>query len=238
MDNFKQARLPFAFWTVARLFLFVGFCALCLSLVIKPVQSNAPQVSYDGLELVRDDKSGVSYFDPRADFSVYTRYIMLEPYVALKKNWERDTRVAGRRVPKKYVEELKVVAANLLQEVFREELGADGGFPLASAADDDVLLIRPAIINLDVTAPDVPMAGRVQTYTSSSLDATLYLEFFDSVSGAILGRVIDRQVIRDKGYASWTTSVSNRADAKRIYKRWAQWLRESWDEVHTEKKSG
>jgi hypothetical protein len=160
--------------------------------------------------------------------------MMLEPYVAFKKNWERNTKVAGRRVPKSHIEKMKVSAADLLKEVFQEELEANDGFPLATAADDHVLLFRTAIVDLVVTAPDVPVPGRVEQYTSSSLAATLYLELFDSVTGDILARAIDRQVVRDPGFARWTNSVTNRADAKRIFRRWASWLRQSWDQVHAE----
>lgn len=220
------------------LLLILCFSALCLTIAVKPVQSNVPEVSFDGLQLEQSRKTLVSYVHPEADFSQYTSYMMLEPYVALRKNWEKDTRVAGRRVPNSYVEKLKIAAADLLEEVFLEELGADGGFPLATEAGEHVLLLRPAIIDLDLTAPDIPTAAHTQTYVSSSLGATLYLEFYDSVSGAILGRVLDRQVVRDQGYGRWANSVTNRADAKKIYKRWAAWLRESWDEVHEKEDSG
>ena len=30
------------------------------------------------------------------------------------------------------------------------------------------MIVRPAIINLDVTAPDTPTAGRSRTYSSSA----------------------------------------------------------------------
>ena len=209
-----------------------GFLALCIGLNMAPVQSDPPQISHDGLHLEKGTGSSLIYIDPDADFSGYTKYMMLEPYVAFKKNWERNTKVAGRRVPKEHIAKMKVAAADLLREVFQEELEANDGFPLATAADDDVLLIRTAIVDLVVTAPDVPTVGRMEQYTNSSIAATLYMELFDSVTGDILARAIDRQAVRDTGYARWTNSVTNRSDAKRIFPRWATWLRESWDEVH------
>jgi hypothetical protein len=205
--------------------------AVLVTFNLQPVQSDAPEISHDGLHLVKEESSTVVYRDPDADFSVYTRYMMLEPYVAFRKNWERDTRVAGRPVPKDHIAKMKTEAARLLQEVFEEELGADDGFPLATAADDDVLLMRPAIIDLDVVAPDVPTAGRSRQYTADSMAATLVLELYDSVTGDILARAIDRQVMRQQGYARLSSSVTNVADARRIYKRWATRLRDAWEDV-------
>lgn len=217
--------------TVLKLLGMGVFLAVCVSLNMAPVQSDPPEISHDGLHLVKGTGKSIIYVDPEAEFSAYTKYMMLEPYVAFKKNWERDTRVAGRRVPKEHIAKMKAAGADLLREVFQEELEASDGFPLVEAADDDVLLIRTAIVDLVVTAPDVPVAGRMEQYTNSSIAATLYLELFDSVTGDILARAIDRQAVRDAGYARWTNSVTNRADAKRIFRRWASWLRESWDEV-------
>ena len=207
--------------------------AISLGLNVGPVQSDPPEISHDGLHLLKGHKSSIVYVDPEADFSIYTKYMMLDPYVSFKKNWERDTRVAGRRVPKDYIAKMKVAAADLLIEVFQEELEAVGGYPLVDTVDDDVLLLRPVIVDLMVTAPDVPVAGRVRQYTSSSMAATLYLELYDSVTGDILLRLIDRQAVRDHGYARWANSVTNRADAKRIYKRWAVWMRTSWDDFRS-----
>ena len=59
-------------------------------------------------------------------------------------------------------------------------------------ADYDVLLRRPAIIDLDIAAPDTMSAGRSRTFTTSTGAATLYIELFDSASGASIGRAADQ----------------------------------------------
>lgn len=220
-----------------RLVIMIGASVLgvvLLGLTAASKESEIPETTHDGLVLQKDSKAAVVYIDPEADFSAYTKYMMLEPYIAFRKHWERDTKVAGRRVPKSHIEKMKVTAADLLQEVFQEVLEDKDGFPKVDEPDYDVLLLRPAVIDLDVTAPDVPYGGRITTYVSSSVAATLYLELYDSVTGDIIGRALDRQTIRDSGYAKWANSVTNRADAKRIYKRWAGWLREAWDGVHAQ----
>ena len=199
------------------------------------VQSDdAPEVSHDGLHLVTDSDVAILYVKPEADFSSYEKVLMLEAYVAFKKNWERNTKVAGRRIPKKDIAKIKVGAAELLYESFKEELGDEGGYEFVTEADDNVMILRPALIDLEITAPDINSPGRVTQYVASAGAATLYLELFDSVSGEIMARIIDRRRMQDYGYARWANSVTNRADATRMFKRWADLLRQGMDEQRKE----
>ena len=196
------------------------------------VQSNPPEVSFDGLHLTKSKKVAVLYAKPDADFSGYDKVIMLDAYVAFKKNWQRDTKVAGRRVSNKDMNKIKEDVAELFHETFKERLEKDGGYPLVKDADENVLIFRPAIIDLDITAPDIPVAGRVTNYVASAGAATLYLELYDSVSGEILARIVDRRSMTDYGHMRWANSVTNRHEAKRMFTRWADLLREGLDVVH------
>jgi hypothetical protein len=199
------------------------------------VRSNdAPEISFDGLHLEPSKTVAISYVKPDADFSGYTKILMLEGYVAFKKNWQRDTKVAGRRVSNKDMERIKKEAAALLYETFKQELDEKGGYQFVDKAGDNVLILRPALIDLVITAPDIPVAGRVTQYVASAGAATLFLEMYDSVSGEILARAIDRRNMQNYGVARWSNSVTNRADAQRMFSRWAKLLRSSMDEVRSE----
>ncbi|MEH6584691.1 MAG: DUF3313 family protein [Halioglobus sp.] len=216
---------------IALLALAVAFAAIS-SLSVQ--STDAPQVSHDGLVLDPDSDVALLYVKPEADFSVYEEFLMLEAYVAFKKNWQRDTKVAGRRVSNKDMEKIKVEAAELLHESFKKELEEVGGYKFVDKPDDKVMILRPALIDLDITAPDIPVAGRVTNYVASAGAATIYLELYDSVSGEILARLVDRRNMQDYGHARWATSVSNRADAARMFKRWATLLRQGMDEQRKE----
>ena len=113
-----------------------------------------------------------------------------------------------------------------------ETLSENGGYGIVEEAGEDVLLVRPAIIDLDVTAPDTMSAGRSYTFASNAGEATLVVELSDSVTGDLLARAADRRASRDNITLQWTTRVSNRADAKRLMKHWATLLRDAMDEVH------
>lgn len=213
--------------------LFVTAVAFAAISTLSVHSGDAPQVSHDGLHLNPDSKVALLYVKPDADFSGYERFLMLDAYVAFKKNWERDTKVAGRRIPKQDIEKIKAEAAELLHETFKEELDEEGGYNFVTEADDNVMILRPALIDLVITAPDINSPGRVTQYVASAGSATLFLELYDSVSGEILARIVDRRNMQDYGYARWANSVTNRADAKRMFKRWADLLRQGMDEQRT-----
>ena len=196
--------------------------------------TDAPEISHDGLHLDTDSDVALLYIKPGADFSVYEEFLMLDAYVAFKKNWQRKTKVAGRRVSNKDMEKMKVEAAELLHESFRKELDEVGGYKFVDKAGDKVMIMRPALIDLEITAPDIPVAGRVTSYVASAGAATVYIELFDSVSGEILARSIDRRQMQNYGVARWANKVTNRADASRMFKRWATLLRQGMDEQRQE----
>ena len=188
-------------------------------------------ISFDGLELIEGSRVGAAYIDPNADFSVFQRVAILDPYVSFRRNWLRDqNRNRSRNLRASDVDRIKADVAALFKEVFTARLEADGGYEVVDVGGDDVLLLRPAIINLDVTAPDVQTAGRSRTFTATAGAATLYIELFDSVTGDILGRAADRQrASRAGGTVTWSNSVTNSAEARRIVGRWADLLRDFLD---------
>ena len=117
------------------------------------------------------------------------------------------------------MDRIKTRVSELFNSVFIEVLEADDGFEIVSEPDYDVLLVRAAIIDLDVTVPDTSAAGRSRSYTADSGAATLYIELYDSVSGQILGRAFDRQAARQNtSVMRWTNRASNTADARRVFR--------------------
>jgi hypothetical protein len=132
------------------------------------------------------------------------------------------------------MERIKEDVASIFKDVFTEQLEA-AGFDVVNYAGEDVLVLRPAIIDLDVTAPDVRTGGRSRTYTANTGAATLYIELFDSLSGAIVGRAADRRAAgRRGGFATVSNRVTNRADARREFRVWADKLIEFLNEHYVE----
>ncbi|MDH4019403.1 MAG: hypothetical protein OEU84_07370, partial [Xanthomonadales bacterium] len=95
-----------------------------------------------------------------------------------------------------------------------------------------VLLVRPAIVNLDVVAPDVGNSSSFsRSYSNRAGEMTLNIELFDSLTNDKIAKATDRKRDYDRGYAEWRTSVNNRAVARRMMTVWAKALRSALDEA-------
>ena len=204
---------------------------IALSPISGLAQDDEKPSTWDGLVQIEDSAVYSAFINPEADFGAFSRVGILEPHVAFRSNWQRDqNRSRSRNVRTSDMERIKNDVAGLLKDVFTEQLEA-AGFEVVNYVGDDVLLLRPAIIDLDVTAPDTQRAGRSRTYSAGTGAATLFLELFDSATGDLLGRAIDRRTAgRSGGFATVSNRVTNRADARREFRAWADKLIEFLDQ--------
>ena len=214
--------------------LFVAFpITLLLTLTSGPsvARDDMPEVTIEGLERVKDTRLASVYVEPGADFSQYNRINLVDPYISFKKNWKRDqNRSRVNKVSTADMDKMKTELAVMFREVFSEVL-EEGGYELVSDQAQDVLIIRPAIINLDVISPDTYSATRSHSYSESAGEMTLYLELYDSVTNDLIAKALDQQKDRKTGYFRWQSRVSNRAAANRILKVWANVLKDGLDEA-------
>ena len=191
-----------------------------------------PEVTVDGLHRVADSKLAVVYAEPGADLAQYNRILLLDAHVAFKKNWERNQRSSSaltRKVTSKDIEKIKNTLAAEFQTIFQTTL-EEGGYEVVTEPGEDVLLVRPAIINLDVNAPDTPRAGSTMTFAQSAGEMTLYVELYDSVTSDLIAKALDRRV-DNQSYYTWTNSVTNKKAAEKILKGWASILLEALNEA-------
>lgn len=189
-------------------------------------EEEADGLSFDGLKALEETRVHMAYIDPEADFSVFTRVSILEPHVAFRSNWRRDQNRSrsSRRVSTSDMDRIKQDVSALFKNEFTNRLESRG-FEVVNDAGEDVLVLRPAIIDLDVSAPDTMSGSRSRTYTAGVGAATLYIELFDSTSGAIVGRAADRRNARNgAGFATRANRVTNRAAASREFRVWADKL--------------
>lgn len=195
-------------------------------------QDESSQVSLEGLQLLEKDNRGEIYAKPDVDWSGYTQIQLQEAPVSFRSHWQRDQ---NRRDPFKVdardMERIRNALSELFRQVFTEELTKNGGYTMATSAGEQVLSIKPAIVDLDVVAPDTDNAGYRQQFTDSSGRMTLKLELHDSVSGELLATASVRIEDPRRGYLEWTTSASNRADAERLLRKWAVVLRQKLDKA-------
>ena len=198
------------------------------------------QTSPEGLQLTRTLPYGAIYMKPGATFEQYKRLALLDCFVQFAKDWQRNYNQnepdLEMQVSQGDMNRIKTELAAEFKRVFTEELQTDGGYEIVDIAAPDVLILRPAILNLIVNAPEIdtapPMSGSV---VASAGQMTLYLELWDSTTNKILARVIDTEADQGQGgLAEAGNSVGNKEAADRILKNWADRLRKALETARTE----
>jgi hypothetical protein len=195
----------------------------------------APEVTEDGLVLKPDTGRATVHVRPGATIADYSEFGLEPCEVSFRRNWLRDQNSSrvnlSNRVTQRDVDRIRDNLAAECDKYFRAALTEEPAYPLVENFDNGeaVLVLRPAIIDLDVSAPDVQSSGMQRSYTTTAGEMTLLLELVDGTTGEVLARARERQESRDVGRMQWSNSVTNRAEADRILKSWATRLRTGLD---------
>jgi hypothetical protein len=204
----------------------VVLAGLLLSTTPVAVAQKKAPADWDGLHKVESKKFDAAYLAPGADFKAYTK-VMLDPTeAAFRKNWQRDwndehSLDLEQRITDDTARKMLTAVQTGMQDVFAKTY-QDAGYQIVTAPGPDVLRLKTYVINLDVAAPDLQTASRTRTFSSEAGSGVLVIEARDSMSGALLGRGVDKREIGDTSWMVRRTSVDNRADFDRAFKTWAK----------------
>lgn len=189
-------------------------------------------MSVDGLEKIKVKAIDLAYARPGATLAAY-KSVMLEPVdVSFHKDWD-PTRTGSRlKLSKDERENIRTGVAKIVYDEFAKTLQAKGAYTLAKDAAPDVLRVKVKILNLYVNAPDTMSAGRSRTFTVSAGEMTMFMELYDSETGAVLARVVDRREGRNSGMMQLSSSVVNTGEAGMIASAWARILKNGLDKAH------
>jgi hypothetical protein len=213
----------------------IGLCAgltLAYPMDVSAAQA-PPQVSKDGLQLKTHTKQRVVYVKPGATFNQYNRVMILDCYVEMQKDWQRNYNAnvedPSRQVGDEDVQRIKSNLAAEFKKVFTTKL-QKGGYQVTNSPAPDVLLLRPAIIDVQVTAPDIMSAGMDVNVIASAGSGTFYLELWDPSTNTILARAMDAEADQQP-FAQQANAVTNRQAADIILGNWADDLVRHLDAV-------
>lgn len=193
-------------------------------------------VEWDGLQQTKVKGIDLAYVRPGVDASAYSK-IMLDPVeVAFAKNWNPERTGSRMRVSQEDRDRIAKELGELAYTTFKEVLSKDGGYPVVDQPGPDVLRLSTALADVYINAPDVPSAGRSRTYVANAGQMTLVAEFRDSETGALFTRAIDAREARDNMPMTWSNSVTNSAEARRMVTQWANIIRTRLDAVRAHPK--
>jgi hypothetical protein len=187
----------------------------------------------EGLKAVKSKDLDMLYARPGATLAAYKK-VMLDPVeVSFSKNWDPNRTGSNLKLGAAERENIRTGVAKITQDQFAKLLQANNGYPIVTEAGPDVLRAKVRVMNLYVNAPDAGAPGRTRTYTMSAGEATLFLELFDSETGQILARVIDRRESRNNNMVMLSGTVANTAEAEALAAQWARILRKALDKAHS-----
>lgn len=206
----------------------------CAAMAATPKAVPEQALSHDGLERISIRNVDLAYVRPGVTLAGYTR-LQLDPVeVSFSKNWDPQRTGSHIKLSAEEREGIRSGLVKIIQEEFVSELQRKSSYPIVSEAGPDVLRVRAQVFNVYVNAPDTPSASRSRTYTLSAGQATINLELFDSETGQVLARMVDRREARGTGTRTMSISnnVTNAGEARDIAAAWARILRNGLDKAH------
>jgi hypothetical protein len=193
-----------------------------------------PEVTVDGLHRVDGTKMALVYAKPGTDLSQYNRIYLTTPQIAFAKNWQRtQNSIPNQHVSTDDMQRIKSELAVMFTEVFKQELQNNGGYVLVDGIAEDVLTIHPAIVDLNVFAPDTPGTRGTRSAIASVGSMGLYMELIDSVTGDVIIKAYDNKYDRTRTRIQAPNNVRNKAAATEMLGEWAKLLRLALDEART-----
>jgi len=202
----------------------VTFAALILVGTSAPAIVMAQEAqTWDNLHLVKSARRQRLYLLPGANFQPYNKILLDTTEVAFRKDWMREfnqSRSLSMRVSQSDIDRVTQEVSSSFGQILADEY-QKGGYQIVQSPGPDVLRIRTGVVDLSVFAPDVKSASRTYSASWEAGEATLVVEARDSQTGALLGRALDRRLAGDR-QPYLRTSVSNKADFKKMFSEWAK----------------
>jgi hypothetical protein len=214
----------------------LSLLATLLTLGCASTSETVPTTTPDGLDLVRSDKHSAVYVKPEAQLDIYNEFAIVPCEVAFRKNWQRDYnsshRSSGQQIKERDIDRIKRELGEECTTFFTNALSEEPSYNLVTEwrQGQDVLLVRPNIVNLNITSPDVSSPSMTRSYSASAGSMTLYLELIDAETSEVLVRAYDSKADPDS-FVNYANKITNRQAADRMLKNWATRLREAMDSV-------
>lgn len=214
-------------------------CALAASLALlvacqtpsKREAEVAAQASHDGLVEVDSAVMDQLFMKPGTTLGGYDQVMVELADIAFRADWKPERHSPLYQMTPPDRERIREDMRKNFNEAVRKALEG-GGYEVVEQAGRDVLGVRASITDLYINAPDTfEHPGRVTQYTRDTASMTLVAELYDSVTGEVIARAVDRDHGLDQGWFQRTNALWTNAEARRTFTRWAMTLREALDEA-------
>ena len=226
MINIRSLSLPLAG--------LIGIFALGACTSAPPTVQTGPdaEVSFDGLHKVDNARADEAWARPDFNLSAYDSIMITRPTIEYRPVRNRGNTSISRSSGGPYFidSDARARFEQLVEDVFREELGKIENFDIVTEAGPGTLIIQGGVLDVVSFVPPDISVGRSDIYIRSIGEATLVLELRDSETGTILARAVDRRAAENRGdILQESNRATNTMEVRRLLRFWAGRLRESLD---------
>jgi hypothetical protein len=131
---------------------------------------------------------------------------------------------------------MRAESVQLFRQEFAREFVERGPYKFADDPAPDVLLVVPAVEELDIAAPEGIDSSGMRSYTLRPVTMKVTGDLRDSLTGRVVGRVIS---YAPKEYPSYDLRVANRVtnaqEQRQVFARWSRLVREALNVAKTER---
>jgi hypothetical protein len=181
----------------------------------------------DGLMRVPSRSSGGVYRAQDASFVHYKRIILEPPSISFTKSWpEQHKDVSAAELAR-----MRAESVALFREEFARVFVERGPYQFAEDPAADVLLVVPAIEDLDIAAPEVARGETTRSWTTGPVSMKVTGDLRDALTGKLVARVITYQLPEGYGLHEFREAnrVTNAHEQRVVFARWSRLTREALD---------
>ncbi|GLX83730.1 DUF3313 family protein [Thalassotalea eurytherma] len=222
--NFKQGKGITMLTSIKK----ATIVAVSASMMLMSQAALAGKKTDDGLTEVKSGNFSVAYIKEGYDFSQFTKIKLVEPHVKMKKNWRRDFNRAQKSLASRAskTDEEKIVSnvKGIYQDVLKAQFDKRG-MPIVEENGADVLVLLPALINLNIFQPDLNNASGSKVQIKQSGSATVYFELYNSATGEILAKMAQTSMLGEHRKSfQYSNAVIINGDIKMKLEDWLNQL--------------
>ncbi len=198
------------------------------------------EVTFDGLHRVQGTVMDTVWARPDIDLKGYSK-VMFEgvgvEFRPVAGPYSGRAGMSSTRTTSQTEFQLDAETQQLFKDeisaAFLDEMRKSDVFTIVDEPGPDVLLVRAGLLDVVSRVPPETI-GRSRVFIDSVGEATLVLEIRDSESNAIFARAVDRRAAERGATMMESNRVTNRAEVRRLGRRWASSLRGGLEQLISE----
>jgi hypothetical protein len=184
------------------------------------------ETTADGLVRVPARSVGGVYRAPGATFIQYQRVVLEPPSISFIEDWLES----HPEVNPKELARLRAESVQLFRDEFAREFVERGPYKFADGPAPDVLLVTPAIEDLDIKTPEAGMEPGNRTYlTGRPVTMKVTGDLRDAMTGKVVGRVITYHLPEQNPNSELRLAnrTANAQEQRRVYAEWSLLVHEA-----------